>query len=154
METDDRSHWSNPNFGLISTGFTTTRSLKMWATTFYHWRHGRIAWHVWDIHLFGSWRVNGMGMEMTLPGRVANRKHWTSIWYVIPSTCHIMPYSCFRKYRLSRRFLLNASIVSHFTWLVVWLPFGLFSHMLGMSSSQLTFIFFKGVQTTNQIHDD
>ena len=27
----------------------------------------------------------------------------------------------------------------------------LFSHILGMSSSQLTFIFFRGVQTTNQI---
>ena len=29
-------------------------------------------------------------------------------------------------------------------WLVLWLPF-LFSHILGMSSSQLTFIFFRGV---------
>ena len=27
----------------------------------------------------------------------------------------------------------------------------LFSHILGMSSSRLTFIFFRGVQTTNQI---
>ena len=27
----------------------------------------------------------------------------------------------------------------------------LFSHILGMSSSQLTFIFFRGVQTTNQV---
>ena len=27
-----------------------------------------------------------------------------------------------------------------------------FSIQLGMSSSQLTFIFFRGVQTTNQIH--
>ena len=30
----------------------------------------------------------------------------------------------------------------------------LFSHILGMSSSQLTFIFFRGVQTTNQISSD
>ena len=35
------------------------------------------------------------------------------------------------------------------TWLVVWLPSILFSHILGMSSSQLTFIFFRGVQTTS-----
>ena len=31
------------------------------------------------------------------------------------------------------------------TWLVVWLPFLACSHILGMSSSQLTFIFFRGV---------
>ena len=30
-------------------------------------------------------------------------------------------------------------------WLVVWLPSILFSHILGISSSQLTFIFFRGV---------
>ena len=30
-------------------------------------------------------------------------------------------------------------------WLVVWLPFFEFSHILGSSSSQLTFIFFRGV---------
>ena len=30
----------------------------------------------------------------------------------------------------------------------------LFSHILGMSSSQLTFIFFRGVQTTNQLNFD
>ena len=30
-------------------------------------------------------------------------------------------------------------------WLVVWLPSILFSQILGMSSSQLTFIFFRGV---------
>ena len=33
----------------------------------------------------------------------------------------------------------------HLFWLVVWLPFLAFSHILGMSSSQLTFIFFRGV---------
>ena len=37
-----------------------------------------------------------------------------------------------------------------FNWLVVWLPFVMFPLILGMSSSQLTFIFFRGVQTTNQ----
>ena len=31
-----------------------------------------------------------------------------------------------------------------FGWLVVWLPFFAFSHILGMSSSQLTFIFSEG----------
>ena len=31
------------------------------------------------------------------------------------------------------------------SWLVVWLPFLAFSRILGMSSSQLTFIFFRGV---------
>ena len=36
-------------------------------------------------------------------------------------------------------------------WLVVTGTWLLFSHILGMSSSQLTFIFFRGVQTTNQI---
>ena len=35
-------------------------------------------------------------------------------------------------------------------WLVVWLLLN-FSHILGISSSQLTFIFFRGVQTTNQL---
>ena len=35
-------------------------------------------------------------------------------------------------------------------WLVVWLPFFIFPEILGISSSQLTFIFFRGVQTTNQ----
>ena len=39
---------------------------------------------------------------------------------------------------------------ANFIWLVVWMPFLAFSHILGMSSSQLTFIFFRGVQTTNQ----
>ena len=34
-------------------------------------------------------------------------------------------------------------------WLVVWLPFFIFPLTLGISSSQLTFIFFRGVQTTN-----
>ena len=34
-------------------------------------------------------------------------------------------------------------------WLVVWNIF--FPYILGMSSSQLTFIFFRGVETTNQI---
>ena len=45
---------------------------------------------------------------------------------------------------------IGCTIVYH-SWLVVWLPWILFSHILGMSSSQLTFIFFRGVQTTNQI---
>ena len=31
------------------------------------------------------------------------------------------------------------------TWLVVWLPFFIFPEILRMSSSQLTFIFFRGV---------
>ena len=36
-------------------------------------------------------------------------------------------------------------------WLVVWWPFLEFSHILGMSSSQLTFFFFqRGGPTTNQ----
>ena len=35
-------------------------------------------------------------------------------------------------------------------WLVVWNIFFCF-HILGMSSSQLTFIFFRGVETTNQL---
>ena len=34
-------------------------------------------------------------------------------------------------------------------WLVVWNILYIF-HILGMSSSQLTFIFFRGVETTNQ----
>ena len=41
--------------------------------------------------------------------------------------------------------------VDFFTWLVVWLPFFIFPYILGMSSSQLTFLFFRGVQTTNQL---
>ena len=36
-------------------------------------------------------------------------------------------------------------------WLVVWLPFLAFSHILGMSSSQLTHIFQRGGLTTNQV---
>ena len=32
-----------------------------------------------------------------------------------------------------------------------WNMTGLFSHIFGMSSSQLTSIFFRGVETTNQI---
>ena len=35
-------------------------------------------------------------------------------------------------------------------WLVVW-NILFFFHLLGMSSSQLTFIFFRGVETTNQL---
>ena len=37
------------------------------------------------------------------------------------------------------------------TWLVVWNMKFMTFHILGMSSSQLTFIFFRGVETTNQI---
>ena len=37
------------------------------------------------------------------------------------------------------------STISTNLWLVVWLPSILFSHILGISSSQLTFIFFRGV---------
>ena len=32
-----------------------------------------------------------------------------------------------------------------YCWLVVWLPFFIFPEILGISSSQLTFIFFRGV---------
>jgi hypothetical protein len=39
-------------------------------------------------------------------------------------------------------------------WLVVTGTFGLFFHILGMSSSQLTNIFFRGVETTNQLYID
>ena len=35
---------------------------------------------------------------------------------------------------------------------MVWNMNGLFSIQLGMSSSQLTFIFFRGVETTNQVY--
>ena len=38
----------------------------------------------------------------------------------------------------------------HQNWLVVWNHGILFFHILGISSSQLTFIFFRGVETTNQ----
>jgi hypothetical protein len=37
-----------------------------------------------------------------------------------------------------------------FCWLVVWNMNFMTFHILGMSSSQLTFIFFRGVETTNQ----
>ena len=37
-------------------------------------------------------------------------------------------------------------------WLVVWKMNFMNFHILGMSSSQLTFIFFRGVETTNQIN--
>ena len=36
-------------------------------------------------------------------------------------------------------------------WLVVWNINFMIFHILGMSSSQLTFIFFRGVETTNQM---
>ena len=36
-------------------------------------------------------------------------------------------------------------------WLVVWNMTFIFPIILGMASSQLTFIFFRGVETTNQI---
>ena len=38
-----------------------------------------------------------------------------------------------------------------YIWLVVWLPCFIFPYIGLLSSSQLTFIFFKGVETTNQI---
>ena len=50
--------------------------------------------------------------------------------------------------------LANAQFTKQFLNITGWW-FGchfLFSHILGMSSSQLTFIFFRGVQTTNQIN--
>ena len=43
------------------------------------------------------------------------------------------------------------SVVMWIQWLVGGLEHVLFSHILGISSSQLTFIFFRGVQTTNQM---
>ena len=39
-------------------------------------------------------------------------------------------------------------------WLVVWSMSFMTFHILGMSSSQVTFIFFRGVETTNQIQFD
>jgi hypothetical protein len=36
------------------------------------------------------------------------------------------------------------------SWLLVWNMIFMTFHILGMSSSQLTFIFFRGVETTNQ----
>ena len=39
----------------------------------------------------------------------------------------------------------------YYIWLVVWLPCFIFPYIGLLSSSQLTFIFFKGVETTNQI---
>ena len=52
---------------------------------------------------------------------------------------------------LFRQFFSWADILC--TWLVVWLPFGLFSHMLGMSNhpNWRTHIFQRGGPTTNQI---
>ena len=47
-------------------------------------------------------------------------------------------------------FLSFLSETRVFFWLVVWLPCFIFPEILGMSSSQLTFIFFRGVETTNQ----
>ena len=41
--------------------------------------------------------------------------------------------------------ILPIIIIKMDDWLVVWLPFLAFSHILGISSSQLTFIFFRGV---------
>ena len=50
---------------------------------------------------------------------------------------------------------LNSQILgaSSNNWLVVWNMNFITFHILGMSSSQLTFIFVRGVKTTNQNKD-
>ena len=59
-------------------------------------------------------------------------------WLNLPPSCIIVFFH-----------LLSVLIYSTYSgwWFGTWL---LFSHILGMSSSQLTFIFFRGVETINQ----
>ena len=69
--------------------------------------------------------------------------HMCLLWYGDdPFETSFHPHSIARPHRWCR---------TCYIWLVDW---NIFFHILGMSSSQVTFIFFRGVETTNQIQFD
>ena len=81
-----------------------------------------------------------VGYLVTWLGWVAARQClWSITWcYCFDSS------SCWYTHG---NFKFRAKFLSDILWLVIW---NIFFHILGMSSSQLTFIFSRGVENTNQ----
>ena len=100
---------------------------------------------VWVV--FGSSSCISLGAPLFEPlesfGPMVLRMYCTGFW---PGPSHVAP-KC-RHGGMGIGFGISVSHVSH---LVGDLEHFLFSHILWISSSQLTFIFFRGVQTTNQL---
>ena len=67
---------------------------------------------------------------------------WSRIWD--PNALGKSPYVC------TFEVISMTTNIDIQIWLVVW-NMTLFFHIIGNTSSQLTFIFFRGVQTTNQL---
>ena len=76
--------------------------------------------------------------------------HPTFYIYILHPTSY--PCSTYTYSNTHKQNYLNIRLHIHmYIWVVVWNVTLIFFHILGMSSSPLTFIFFRVVQTTNQI---
>ena len=76
-----------------------------------------------------------------MPLAILGVKNWTTVFFSNQSgSLHSAQLFCFE-----RRFIFII-----YNWLVVWNMAFMTFHRLGIVSSQLIFIFFRGVDTTNQ----
>ena len=121
-------------------GMVTFETKRLKLETWRFW--GDIWWHISDISFIKSWKHFSIFLGFTMPSARMGPVHWwLTEWQV--ALAHQRMFTKIFSGRIPwTSDILLASDLSAGWWFGTWL---LFFHILEMSSSQLTFIFFRGV---------